>query len=403
MTGTALTTIGDLVTLQRGTTYKGALVGAEGPALLGLGSITPGGGFRPDYKTYGGECPPPIMLTPGDLYVSLKGATKDGEMIGSIARVPDSVPLGRLTQDTVKLNIRDDEAMSRSYLYWLLRTPRYRSYCAARATGSAVVALSRDDFLSYPVPLETAIRSEIVATLEAVESRIFGALRQIALVDQLQRLRFNELLAANVQEWQPLGEVVNVTKGVSYKSVELQSSRTSLVTLKSFDRDGGYRSEGLKPYVGRYKDAQVITPGEVVVAQTDLTQGAEVVGRAVRVPADHSADILIASLDLVIVRPSDSIVPDYLLGVLSDEAFREHCRRRTSGTTVLHLAGNAIVTYQAPIVSRAAQESYAQRVRPLIELTDSLNREVVNLRDLMSSLLVALQNDGSRKPELVAA
>ena len=56
-------TVGDYVTLCRGTTYKGLLVGEPGPALLGLGSIEPGGGFRfGHYKTYGGDCPPELML-----------------------------------------------------------------------------------------------------------------------------------------------------------------------------------------------------------------------------------------------------------------------------------------------------------------------------------------------------
>src|SRR5437879_1641665 len=101
--------VGDYVTLQRGTTYKGNLVGKPGPALLGLGSIEPGGGFRHDYKTYGGECPPKLTLVPGDLFVSLKGATKDGKMIGSVARVPSTVPSGRLTQDTVKLEFQQPD------------------------------------------------------------------------------------------------------------------------------------------------------------------------------------------------------------------------------------------------------------------------------------------------------
>lgn len=165
--------VGDLVQLVRGTTYKGALVGKPGPALLGLGSIVPGGGFRSgDFKTYGGECPEKLMLYPGDLYVSLKGATKDGEMIGSIARVPPQVASGRLTQDTVKLVLSDQAESFRSYLYWLLRTPQYRAYCAGHATGSAVVALSRDDFLSYPVPPFTATRSLIVEVLESVEEKM---------------------------------------------------------------------------------------------------------------------------------------------------------------------------------------------------------------------------------------
>jgi len=144
--------VGACATLKRGTTYDGMLVGKPGPALLGLGSIRPGGGFRGEkFKTYGGDCPAGLMLFPGDMYVSLKGATKDGEMIGSVARVPASVPSGRLTQDTVKLELAD--RVHSHFLYRLLLTPAYRSYCAGRAMGSAVVALSRDDFLSYPLAL----------------------------------------------------------------------------------------------------------------------------------------------------------------------------------------------------------------------------------------------------------
>ena len=167
------TTVGDYVTLVRGTTYKGVLVGEPGPALLGLGSIEPGGGFRiGNYKTYGGDCPEELMLFPGDIYASLKGATKDGKMIGSVARVPTAVSTGRLTQDTVKLVFRDRDPLAETYLYWVLRTPQYRNYCAGHAMGSAVVALSRRDFLSYPVPSLTAQRRMAITLLDAIEEKI---------------------------------------------------------------------------------------------------------------------------------------------------------------------------------------------------------------------------------------
>ncbi|MCX6975877.1 MAG: restriction endonuclease subunit S [Verrucomicrobia bacterium] len=185
-------TVRDYVTLVRGITYKGNLVGKPGPALLGLGSIQLGGGFREgDYKTYGGDCPPKLMLTPGDLFVSLKGATKDGKMICSVARVPTSVPSGRLTQDTVKLEFRDtDKAKASSYLYWLLRTPQYRAYCEGRARGSAVVALSREDFLDYPVPRLTATRTSIVELLERIEDKIELNRRMNATLESMARALF---------------------------------------------------------------------------------------------------------------------------------------------------------------------------------------------------------------------
>ena len=185
-------TVRDYVTLVRGITYKGELVGKPGPALLGLGSIHPGGGFREgDYKTYGGDCPPKLMLTPGDLFVSLKGATKDGKMIGSVARVPASVPSGRLTQDTVKLEFRSDErAQASSYIYWILRTPQYRAYCERRSMGSAVVALSRDDFLDFPVPIVSGTRQAIVELLERIEDKIELNRRMNATLEAMARALF---------------------------------------------------------------------------------------------------------------------------------------------------------------------------------------------------------------------
>ena len=168
-----LNKLADFVTLIRGTTYKGELVGKPGPALLGLGSIQPGGGFREaDFKTYGGDCPRKLMLFPGDLFASLKGATKDGKMIGSVARVPKIVQSGRLTQDTVKLEFIGQDKSVQNYIYWILRTPQYREYCAGRAMGSAVVALSRGDFLSYPIPALTHYRAKLVELFEVVEERI---------------------------------------------------------------------------------------------------------------------------------------------------------------------------------------------------------------------------------------
>jgi len=214
-------TIGNYVTLQRGVTYKGNLVGKPGPALLGLGSIHPGGGFREgDYKTYGGECLPKHMLFPGDLFVSLKGATKDGKMIGSVARVPLSVKAGRLTQDTVKLELKEPNQKTSNFIYWVLRTQHYRKYCAGRATGSAVVALSRDDFLAYQVPAITDTRLRMVELFEALDKKIELNRRMNASLEATAQSLFKSWFVDAVQDrlpkgWQEstIGEEVRVVGG----------------------------------------------------------------------------------------------------------------------------------------------------------------------------------------------
>ena len=160
------------VSLVRGTTYKGELVGQPGPVLLGLASIQPDGGFRRgSFKTYGGESPAKITLGPGDVYVSLKDVTQSGDLLGSVARVPRDIAAGRLTQDTVKLQF-DGRPISQRYVYWLLRTPAYRAYCRSHATGTTTLGLARDDFLDFPAPAPSNADLSLVDLLEALDDRI---------------------------------------------------------------------------------------------------------------------------------------------------------------------------------------------------------------------------------------
>ena len=165
-------TLGDYFTLQRGTTYKSRLLGQPGPLLLGLATIQRNGGFRSDsLRTYGGDSPKNLLVQPGDLYASLKDVTQSADLLGAVARLPAERALGRLTQDTVKLEPKSLDVPC-NYIYWLLRTPQYRSYCRAHATGTTNLGLPRDDFLAFPVPELTKSRSHITSVLSTLDDKI---------------------------------------------------------------------------------------------------------------------------------------------------------------------------------------------------------------------------------------
>ena len=187
---TDVKTLGDFISLQRGTTYKSSLLGQPGAFLIGLGSIQREGGFRDDkLETYGGECPLKISLEPGDLYVSLKDITHDGHLLGAVARIPDSIERGRLTQDTVKL-VFEKELFPRNYIYWLLRTPQYRNYCRSRQTGTTNLGLSREDFLSLRVPPLTEVTSAVVIVLESIEKKISNLRQQNETLESIAQTLF---------------------------------------------------------------------------------------------------------------------------------------------------------------------------------------------------------------------
>lgn len=162
-------TIGEWIKLQRGTTYKSSLLEAPGPVLLGLASIRRDGGFRSDsLRTYGGDSADKLLVAPGDLFVSLKDVTQSGDLLGAVARLPSWILKGRLTQDTIRLDFETDGGR-RLFIYWLLRHPRLRALCRARATGTTNLGLAREDFLSFQVVMPPA---EVISRLMPHISRV---------------------------------------------------------------------------------------------------------------------------------------------------------------------------------------------------------------------------------------
>ena len=188
-----------------------------------------------------------------------------------------------------------------------------------------------------------------------------------------------------------LDNVANITKGRSYRRRELVASDTALVTLKSFARGGGYRPDGLKPFRGVYKNEQVVQPGEVIVACTDVTQAAEVVGRSAVVGAMSSFRTLVASLDVLIVRPKNAgagrAFVYYLTGT---EDYVAHALARTTGTTVLHLSKDAVASFRFALPPRTLVERFEHCVDSLRVRIHANASVVASLADLRDALLPKL-------------
>jgi type I restriction enzyme S subunit len=425
----ARTNVGDYVTLVRGTTYKGSLVGEAGPALLGLGSIEPGGGFRSDnYKTYGGDCPAGLMLSPNDIYASLKGATKDGKMIGSVARVPASVPLGRLTQDTVKLVFRSPDPNDCSYLYWVLRSPQYRAYCAGHATGSAVVALSRHDFLSYPVPPPTTLRRIIVTLLDKTEEKIELNRKMNAALESISRALFKswfvnfdlvraksekkrlalprdlaEALPSSFEQsevgeipmgWEvtPISEIATIEKGISYKGDFLSDDGLPMINLGCFLGSGEFDFERAKGYAGDYGERHLVHRGDIVIANTDITQKRTVLGSPGIVDIIGPFEQALFSHHTYAVRlhEGEESMRYFLYHLLRQDSFRARAAGFATGTTVLALPRDAVETFAFARPPSAFITAFNSVVEPMMARQRIAKRESHYLRLLRDKLLPKL-------------
>lgn len=231
--------------------------------------------------------------------------------------------------------------------------------------------------------------------------------------DQLDRLRTTAALFPDELTDSELGlipkgwrvkrikDVAAIIKGKSYKSSELKPSKTSLVTLKSFNRGGGYRLDGLKEYTGTYKQEQEVVAGDLIIAYTDVTQAADVIGKPAMVIGDPHYEHLVISLDVAVIRPDCDELKNYLYGLAKTYHFQEHTKSHTTGTTVLHLGKDAVPGYRAVFPGEPLVKKYFDMTSPLfLSINERIeeSRKLSQLRDTLLPKLLSGEIDLSQVP-----
>jgi type I restriction enzyme S subunit len=261
-----------------------------------------------------------------------------------------------------------------------------------RKTAKTLEAMAQAIFKSWFVDFDP-VRAKMAG--ESTES----ICKRLKLTPEILDLFPDRLVDSELGEipegWgiRSLGELVNIIKGRSYKSEELSESETALVTLKSFARGGGYRVDGLKPFTGTYKPEQLLRSGDMLIACTDVTQAAEVIGRPIIIRENARYRNLVASLDTIIVRPlNPSLNPTYLYYLCATDVFTSHTSTYATGTTVLHLSKEAIPSFRLPFATHSLIDLFQRKALPLLkrnEVIDTENEQLVSIRDTLLPKLIS--------------
>ena len=321
------------------------------------------------------------------------------------------------------------ELIDGAYLFYALQTTDAQHQFHAYANGITRFGLRKDDIQRIEIPLPRFSEQHAIAhILRTLDDKIELNRRMNETLEEMAQVLFkswfidfdpvrtkmegrnsnlpkdltdlfpdrlaNSELGEIPEGWEvkTLGKVVEIVKGRSYRSKELKESDTALVTLKSFARRGGYRPEGLKSFSGTYKPEQVVLPGEIVIACTDVTQAADIIGRPAIVQATGTYRTLVASLDTLIVRPKEEITQAFLYLLLSNKSFVAHTYAYTTGTTVLHLAKDAVPSFRFVCPPKQLVLSFDDAIAPLLEHTQKAQQEEelhTTLRDTLLPKLIS--------------
>lgn len=262
------------------------------------------------------------------------------------------------------------------------------------ATGSAQPQLPIRDlkeisFSLPPIPEQRAI----AGVLSSLDDKIDLLHRQNKTLEGIAETLWRKMFVEqrNNSATACLNDYVSCINGVSYKSPELNPSKTALVTLKSFNRYGGFSVDGFKEFTGKHKVQQIVLEGDLVVAHTDITQEAEVLGNPALIISSPIYDTLVISMDLVKVVPKmDWVSKEFLYFLMRSREFKHHCLGCANGTTVLHLNKEAIPTFEFSIPDKSKESEFTKLAKDLIRQVFVKHRQIRTLSRLWDTLLPKL-------------
>ena len=244
------------------------------------------------------------------------------------------------------------------FLYYLLKYNKDRIENLGSGTTFKEISGSTMKNIKVRVPKVKEIQSKIASILTSIDDKIelnqkinnnlFEQIKVISTAWLSDYIPFGSTLPENWSEIS-LAEIADFFSGYSYKGAELSDSEIAMATIKNFDRKGGFKLDGYKEIKpsSKLKDTQFVELFDTLVAHTDLTQNAEVIGNAELVMSKSTYKEIIFSMDLVKVIPKNEKISKFLIAaILQDKKFKVHCLGYVNGTTVLHLSKKALAEYK---------------------------------------------------------
>ena len=251
------------------------------------------------------------------------------------------------------LCIRANEKADSKYLYYLLSQQKFFDYVMSGAKGCKMPRGDKSQIMQWQISLPPLTEQKRIADiLSAIDDKIELNCRINANLEQQAQALYKSWFVDNKKDdWKevPLSEVADFVGGYSYKGNELvESSMTAMATIKNFERKGGFKVDGFKDIVAsnKLKAEHHANLFDILVAHTDLTQNADVIGNAEMLLTFDKYSDIIFSMDLVKVLPKQTFPYQYLLAaLLKNPHFKKHCMGYVNGTTVLHMSKKALPEY----------------------------------------------------------
>ena len=336
-----------------------------------------------------------------------------GDSVARACIVPDEALPARVNQHVAIIR-GDQSIVLNDYILYYLQFKK--QYLLSLSQGGATRnALTKGMIEELEIPLPALNKQKgIVSILKSLDDKIELNRRINDNLEQQAQALFKSWfvdfepfkdqpfveseLGMIPQGWRvySMDELVEVIGGYSYKGSELQDSNIAMATIKNFNRNGGFKIDGFKEIIPspKAKPDQYLAKYDILIAHTDLTQNADIIGNPALLLNFGDYERIIMSMDLVKVNSKvESITYGLLYSFFADSRFKSHALGYVNGTTVLHLSKKSIPEYKIALpCDLTIVNQYGLILNSLFEKESFIIDESRRLAELRDTLLPRLMS-----------
>ncbi len=385
--------LGEIAVVNMGQSPKSEFYNLQGEGLPFYQGVTDFGEKYPSASMY---CSQPIRIAePGTALFSVRAP------VGEVNIVNEESCIGR---GVASISMKNG---NNAFLYPLLKSKT--QYFKAVSGGTTYESINKDQIedMEFEVPIDPENQKQISSILSSFDDKIEVNNKIAKTLEEMAQAIFKEWfvhfkfpgykkvefvdskLGKIPKGWlvKKIKDIATIIKGISYSSEEIKDNSVGLpmINLANFKRGGGFNPDGIKFYTGRYKTTDLVKPGDIVIAMTDLTSNREVIGHPARIPSYSHWDKMLISLDVCAVGTEELYI-EFLYYLMIRKEFSYLMASSAGGTNVAHLSKSVIEGYSFILPERNLILEFQDFIKPIfnqINKAELENQKLAALRDLL--------------------